>query len=336
MPKSRGRKHPKSTRRPQPRPTSWQAALVKVGRTLRSPDSDRASAELFASGLLGTVWADRDIGDRDILDSWLHDLLGYVTTRRSPEAAALLAALRTVLSHPAVDAELADWGAPLLADVPWASAPAPLPVRASRSSDVWNEVTAWFLEYDDEVLNVIQRRWASGAVGTLASFTPAVLEVWDDETARSDGEMGARVAVPVEDAVATLLAAQHMTEMTWPPSDDEDYVQLGHLLAARLAAVGVAPAEEPEWEPMSEEAKDALIERFLADDQELKDDDGTREILDACLWYGDSYMYGGALAWSPIHVELFLLDWLPRKTFLEPEVRRLVPTVTYAWTGWAM
>jgi hypothetical protein len=336
MPKSRGRKHAKPTRQKRPA-GSYHAQLLRASRFLLDPGTARVEAEHFASGLVGTVWAGRQLGDSSILDAWLDDLTGYAATRRTPEAAGLLAALALLTEHEGVQTALTEWGTPYLVDVPWADTRPPLPLRASRCSDVWDDVATWFLEYDDVVLNVITRRWDFGCVGTIGVFPPAVLDQWDQEVPRSGGELLPRVEVPVAEAVAELLAAQQRTEMTYPPNDDEDYITLGHLLAARVAAVGVTPAREPVHEPLSDADKDALVADFFADLKlELADDEAAREVIDACLWYGESYLLGGPLAWSPPVVETFLLDWLPRKTFFEPEVQRLAPTVTYAWTGWAM
>jgi len=309
---------------------------MQMGRTLLSPEVERTMAESFASEIVGTVWATRTPGDREVLDAWLQEVVRYAALRGTPAAASLLAALRTVLDEPALDSELEQWGSELLDGVPWVTEPTPRPRAVTRSTDVWNDVATWFLEYDDCVLDVLTRRYQGGSIGSITLFDHEVLKVWDDEVTTSGGEMTPRVAVPVEEAVRELQAAYKRTEMFWPPNDDEDYERLGHLLAARLRALPVAPLEEPEWEPMSDEAKEELIARFFADLQlELDDTEAVREVLDALLWYGDGYVTGGALAWSPPIVELFLLDWLPRKTFFQPDVVRLVPTVTYAWTGWA-
>jgi hypothetical protein len=222
-------------------------------------------------------------------------------------------------------------------DFRWTAARPPVPRTAYRSPDVWQDVVNWFLEYDDHVLSVITKRSEGGAVRTLALFRPEALDAWDEDVVDSEGQVLPRTEVPLEEAAAELTWAQQVTEMTYPPNDDPDYVAVGHLLAARLRAIPHAPRAEGDWEPMSDAAKEELIERFFADlELDLADDEATREVIDACLWYGDSYLTGGPLAWSPEIIELFLLDWLPRKTVFAPEVQRLAPTVVYAWTGWAM
>ncbi len=48
--------------------------------------------------------------------------------------------------------------------------------------------------------------------------------------------------------------------------------------------------------------------------------------------YGEGYIGRGPLAWSPDRVGLFLADWLPRKTFLDPDQRAALPEA-YA-VGW--
>lgn len=336
MPKSRGRRHAKSPRRTGPTTSPWQATVLRAGRTLAQPEVRRIEAEVYASGLLGTVWAARGLGDREVVDSWLAELLAYAGRRQTPETAAVVAALDLVLSHPVLQAAMTDWAGDLTADLAWRTGPTPLPQRVTRSRDAWDDTDTWFVEYDDTVLLVLTARSDAGAVLESAVLDHRALALWDEEVEGSQGRLKPRVEVPVTEAVATLLSAQQLTEMTYPPNDNDGYVDTGHLLAARLAAVGVPPREN-EWEPLPDARREELAEAFFADlELDLDDDEAAREIADLCLDYGEGYLGDDPLAWSPPAVEQFLLDWVPRKTVLDPEVQRLVPTMTYAFTGWAM
>jgi len=202
MPKSRGRKHARSPRRTGPTATSWQAVVLRAGRPLAQPGTARLDAELYASGMLGIVWADRELGDREIVDVWLGELLEYAAKRRTAEAAAVVAALALVLDHPALETALIDWAGELTADLPWRQAATPLPIRVTRCSDVWDDTTSWFLEYDDALLMVHTARSDAGTVADAAVLELGALSSWDREIVASHGEMKERVEVDTAEAVA--------------------------------------------------------------------------------------------------------------------------------------
>ena len=53
------------------------------------------------------------------------------------------------------------------------------------------------------------------------------------------------------------------------------------------------------------------------------DETGTSDLLDAVLWFGSGYGGGDPLRWSPVSVEIFLVDWVPRK--IVAPARELAP-----------
>lgn len=77
-----------------------------------------------------------------------------------------------------------------------------------------------------------------------------------------------------------------------------------------LPAGGEAPARR-QW---SEDETAALAQDFFASDIGAGlDRPDERGLLDDVLWFGTGYGPGDPLRWSPVSVEMLLVDWFPRK-----------------------
>lgn len=334
VPKSRGR--PPSRRKPtkrRPAPPSWQAGVLRECEHLLDRQLPRTQAELYASDVLGEVAGQRrTLDERDLVATAVADLAAYADRRRTPAAAALVASLATVREDDVLQRALDDWARAVVAEVPWTTAPPLLPVSASVLRDAYNDACTWMLQYDDGVLAAQTERVMDGAVVSATLLKPggdaAVVE------SQPYGPNAVHEMRTVDEVVAVLREAQKHTDRWWPPHDDADYLRTAALMAARLRATGV-PARKTEFEPLPDEQRQAMLDRFFAA-VGLPDDEVTRELADLCVAFGDGWMSGGPLMWSPALVERFLLDWVPRKTVLDDERRRLVPSVTYAFVGWAL
>ena len=117
-----------------------------------------------------------------------------------------------------------------------------------------------------------------------------------------------------------------------------DFRDARGLLAARLRCLPVAAGSaEPELEPepLSEDERVALADEFLGSPQAPACHQAAAIVMhciDARCDYGD----GDPLRWSPAVVELFLLDFVPRKALLEPDEIEAVPDVLRAWVRFAL
>ncbi len=80
-----------------------------------------------------------------------------------------------------------------------------------------------------------------------------------------------------------------------------------------------------------------LAAEFLASDEaeDLSDRRAAGWCTDRIIDYGCDQDFRRPLRMSPIKVERFLLDWLPRKVALSPEEQEAMPHVLAAWTRWA-
>jgi hypothetical protein len=153
------------------------------------------------------------------------------------------------------------------------------------------------------------------------------------------------VELPVEAVLADLAAALRQTDMYWPRPDDEDFVEVRAVAWARSRKYLPAWPDAPEL-PDAERQEligASLAEAFPAGDTapgDLRGDradvEVARSLADLFCDYGAGYMTPGLLAWSPDWVGLFLIDWLPRKTFLDAEQRAALPDTLRRWLRFAL
>jgi hypothetical protein len=59
-----------------------------------------------------------------------------------------------------------------------------------------------------------------------------------------------------------------------------------------------------------------------------------RSLLDSLLWFGTDYSTGDPLQWSPVTVEMLLVDWFPRKVVAEPAYLAKLPDLVRAFIGY--
>lgn len=116
----------------------------------------------------------------------------------------------------------------------------------------------------------------------------------------------------------------------------EDFKNTRALLAARMQCfVAEAPQVPPEFNPIAERERKALIDQYRASPHATGLDEED-PILHYALVFRCDYSDGDPLRWSPIAVELFMLDFLPRKTTLDALEIRNLPTVLKAWVRFCL
>ena len=144
---------------------------------------------------------------------------------------------------------------------------------------------------------------------TVPTGTKALLAMMQSE-AEPDTTF---VALDPADARARLAGAIDHGARTFPPHETDEWPACRPLVewVARMLPEGGATYTRPEW---SEEEQQALAERFFASPMAMGfDDEDHRELLDHLLWFGTGYGPGDPMRWSPVNVEIVLLDWFPRK-----------------------
>ncbi len=133
------------------------------------------------------------------------------------------------------------------------------------------------------------------------------------------------------DARVRITEAIDSGAMTYPPFETDTWPAARPLVEwiARLLPGGGTGYARPEW---SEESRDDLTERFLASrfGAALGDEDD-RGLLDSMLWFGCDYGPGDPMRWSPVAVEIFLDDWVPRKIVADATYLSRMPALLRAF-----
>jgi hypothetical protein len=137
------------------------------------------------------------------------------------------------------------------------------------------------------------------------------------------------------DARARLEDAVAHGAMLWPPFETETWPALRPLLSWALAAMpsGGSTWQRPDW---SDEERTQLTKTFLASPHARGL--GTpvdEDIVGTLVWYGTDYGPGDPLRWSPVSLEILLLDWIPRKIVADQDYLERIPDVLRAFIPFA-
>jgi len=302
---------------------------------------DPLEAEVWASAALGTTYkAPLPIGVQDRFHEAVWD--GVLTRAEARGGAGSLAALRALapvadepLATTATDAadRLAARGAP---EPPWADQIGAVEFgEAWRLTDPYGDQTMYFATFRypgrqdhavtalyDENLGAIIK---DAGLGTVVGDPRAKAEE-DPDTTVEDLD-----AATFAGAVAAAIASGDMfIDNDWT----QDFKELRALLLTRVRRLPQTPP--PEIEPPDDAEREALVEEFLATPGAPPDDDVTRAVLDHCLTARCDFGDGDPLRWSPIVVEMFLLDFLPRKAAVDAGQIRALPDVLKRWVAFCL
>jgi hypothetical protein len=229
-------------------------------------------------------------------------------------------------------------------------------VRSGVPEPVWapqigrpDFVDAWVLEdpYGDQLAyystfrypgrepHTLMALYDENIGGIIKDAFAAYVAPNQDPRRRAEQELGAIVkdadpgvmAARVRQAVAS---GDLYLDNDWTP----EFKETRALLLSRMRSLPAALLPEPQ-PPLDNEARAALTSEFLASPHAPAFEDAAAIVghcLDARCDYGD----GDALRWSPIVVELFMLDYLPRRAFLDAGQIRILPQVLRGWVRFAL
>lgn len=138
-------------------------------------------------------------------------------------------------------------------------------------------------------------------------------------------------------AAGRIHAAIDLTDMTLDPPVAEDY--------ARLRALALIRADEaPDYVPVPEgrdemphDERERLRDEFLAspEGQEFAPDSDEAWAISLAIDFCADYVDGRPLRWSPVVVELFMADWIPRKVLADQGLFERLPAALDAWVRFA-
>lgn len=315
--------------------------MVRGGDELLRID-DPLEAESWASAMLGTFYkVPVPLSAREDLERTLWPAVVRKAEGKSNAAGlAVLEALAAVADDPlAAEAGLAArrLRAAGIAPPAWADALRSVVYEGAwMLTDVFEDHEAYFATfrypgraahlvnglYDRALGEIIKDgfvRYSSGDIRASITPEPGVTVV-DVEP----GPMARRIL----DAIAS---GDMYLDNDWTP----EFKQFRALIKARMRRLPAAPPIEPP-EPPDEDTRQRLIAEFLLSLQPPGDTDEADAIASLCLDYSCDYLGEDGLRWSPIVIEQFMLDYLPRKVSLSlPQVRQL-PAVLRAWIRFAL
>ncbi len=343
MPKSRGRPAARDKlKRRQQRPAREVRLSDRVisDAAAIATHSDVLDAERWASSWLGLGWATARLEVRQPESELCLEVTGRASGHPTEDGLAAIAALRRVA--PASELTMLDETVEILSSTqlepPWLNAPAFEAVRAWRAVDIWESERCLFIEYRsaDQAATAHTLMAQIVEAGGTQVLKLGVLQV---DAARFWAETRDPEQVPMplsecpaEQALADLAGALRRTDMLWPRPDDPDFVELRALAWARCR--DFLP-DWPDFEPIAQEERERLIGEFVAATSP-PDHDTARSLADLFLDYGEGYITAHPLAFSPEHVELFLVDWLPRKAFLDDAQRAALAGTLRQWLLFAL
>jgi hypothetical protein len=118
------------------------------------------------------------------------------------------------------------------------------------------------------------------------------------------------------DARARITDAVRTGAIMFPPLESDTWPACRPLVqwATRLLPEGGTGYQRPTWDSGD---RDLLSQRFLDSPFGAALDDDQHDLLDSLLWFGIDYGPGDPLRWSPVAVEILLVDWIPRKIVAE-------------------
>lgn len=201
--------------------------------------------------------------------------------------------------------------------------------------------------YDDGLTVLVELFWPDGQTGAFGVYidhnlgglakdiliAPSVAAV--EEISAEAGEEGIYFEpTSLEDAAARIIAAMDLTSMTIDAPVSEDYRSFDVYVTSQVMRMPLDGLDEmPERSEVPIAAREEIVAAFLASPHgvEYARDEGACEVVSLALDFCCDYVDGQPLRWSPVVVELFMADWLPRKTVLEAALCERVPEVLPSW-----
>lgn len=165
-------------------------------------------------------------------------------------------------------------------------------------------------------------------VGYVRGDPRAVLE---SASRREPGTSVADVDAPAmaRRVIEAIESGDLYLDNDWTPG----FKQTRALLLARLRTLPLGP--EIERPVLEDDRRREIIEGFLGTLSDAASE-ASDVIASVCLDYTCDYLGDDPFRWSPIVVEQFMLDFVPRKVSLDLGELRDVPSVLRAWVRFAL
>lgn len=137
--------------------------------------------------------------------------------------------------------------------------------------------------------------------------------------------------LPLADARTRITDAIDKGAITFPPFETDTWPGIRPLTewVVSMLPEGGTGYERPEWSErqLADLTHDFFSSRFA----EGLDDEDNRSLFESILWFGTDYGPGDPLRWSPVAVEILLLDWIPRKIVAPADYLEKAPDLLRAF-----
>lgn len=320
---------------------SGMAASVRR-ETAGLASGDALGAELVASALL-SKWAPDWPDEREALNAMGAMVLGELAKAPDADTFALLLAVAAMATSP-----LDGVAQEAVASLRRRAVPEPIwsrTVGRPRLVDAW--ISTDELEDQSNVAAVFaferERPHAIVAM-TDANFHGLIRKAFvtaePDRFRQTWAETSGMPIRPLEEQELADVLGQglEMFDTYLDPPVDDEAAALMPLVRARLRLLPAPRSIEPPEIP--EEERDALAKTFVRSTEAaaIRRASGRLLVEELAHWFIDfasDYGAGDPLRWSPIAVEILLIDWLPRKAILEPDVIAALPDGLRAFVRFA-
>jgi hypothetical protein len=299
-------------------------------------------AELAVSALLGGAYAVNDTDRPAAVDRFGADFGRYLTTNNSRQAGAVQAALSAVLPSRTL-------ARPDGEDVPWAGKTGDVTCTGTWAArDGYGDQTSYVatFAYQDPELGGPEHAVSYlldhniGIVKSIWIGVPAerVINAWRAEAV---GDPDITIS-PVDAGLLRAEVASYLArtdQLEEPPRDA--YVEERAFAVSRLALL---PAGEPaSVHRLSDLERDEVVAGFLASPEAAgvggPDSTPPPNVVAWCARAAVDFAVddnaGDPLRWSPIAVELMLLDWAPRQLSASHDAAPWLPEVLAGFVGYA-
>ena len=329
-------------------PEDLARSIMREARELTGP----LDAELWGSSMLGVFWRAREALSLDEVGSDPAVMFGVPLAEAMGQTDGAGARVALAVIETMDDDELG-----LRAGE----------IRASLSEDLGEALPGWVAElgeaevtdaavmredvFDDACTVFLEARHPNGethAVGVLIDnnlggmakdilLADSIDQI--SEIVRENPQPGGDVKVDrIVPGVAAgrIHAAIELTDMTLDPPVSDDYSEFRALALRRADETPgqLVPAERSE---IPSAARDRLMDEFLnsPEGKGFAPDSEEAYVVSLAINFCADYVDGRPLRWSPVVVELFMADWIPRKVLGDAELFSRLPTALDAWIRFA-
>jgi len=298
---------------------------MRTARGIHATD-DPLQVEVLVSGVLSLF--DQPLIDiADSVEFLGRQWVTYLVDKRSLDALALLHGIADLADEPlAVSARtgIAALHAAGRADPAFAARIGP-----HRFLDAWTSID----DYGDQEMVAVSFADPTDQPHALAfmidhNYEGLAREAWlapsldDLRTSWSETSQMAIVRLDAQALADRLGQGLRMYDLYLGPPVSDDVRELAALMRARLRAL--PPARERAHREVGEAEREAVVAAFVAS----KEAGRSAEAAGLARYFVDyrfDHTDGDPLRWSPIAVELCLLDWFPRKATLDDDDVAAVP-----------